>query len=325
MCHAYICVTCTYVSTRTYASRVTRARSSPWQGMPRLEYRSIEFHEEWIEEPDDGYFQEVSPPTLHPLPLRIPLRSIAATIRPKAIPEGDAAPVPHVGVGGCRARSACWCRRMPRPFRMLARPCRMGRFGWPCCAWQAMVVNHPSADVDFTRIVEYKHVPNQPSAVKEGKIKGTLIAKEISSAVGDPYYPVPNPENRALYERYRELAEAEQGVCFVGRLASYKYFNMDQVHIHMHMQMDMHMHMHMHMHMRMPCACTCTATTSTWIRLNEGRTRGGVGLPRAPFSPLPDILTHLLTIWPPTPFTAHAPLNPLNPGAVVRSGNSECP
>jgi len=65
--------------------------------------------------------------------------------------------------------------------------------------------------------------------VKQGKVKGTLIAKEISSAEGDPYYPVPNPDNRALYERYRELAEKEEGVCFVGRLASYKYFNMDQV------------------------------------------------------------------------------------------------
>merc|ERR1711892_205455 len=49
-----------------------------------------------------------------------------------------------------------------------------------------------------------------------------------SSAEGDPYYPVPNPANHALYEQYRELAEKEEGVCFVGRLASYKYFNMDQ-------------------------------------------------------------------------------------------------
>ena len=80
----------------------------------------------------------------------------------------------------------------------------------------------------FTRIVEYKHVPNQPLAVKRGLVKGTRIAREYSSAEGDPYYPVPNPENRALYERYRALAEKEDTVCFVGRLASYKYFNMDQ-------------------------------------------------------------------------------------------------
>lgn len=93
---------------------------------------------------------------------------------------------------------------------------------------EAMVVNYPSPDVSFTRIVEYKHVPNQTQAVLDGKVTGTLIAKEYSSAEGDPYYPVPNPDNTALYEKYRALAEKEEGVCFVGRLASYKYFNMDQ-------------------------------------------------------------------------------------------------
>merc|ERR1712178_565523 len=93
---------------------------------------------------------------------------------------------------------------------------------------EAMVVNYPSPDVKFTRIVEYKHVPNQTEAVKNGKVTGSLIAREYSSAEGDPYYPVPNPENTALYEKYRALAEQEKNVCFVGRLASYKYFNMDQ-------------------------------------------------------------------------------------------------
>ena len=93
---------------------------------------------------------------------------------------------------------------------------------------EAMVVNYPSPDVPFTRIVEYKHTPNQPSDVKEGKIQGTLIAREYSSDTGEPYYPVPNPENRELYEKYATAAAKEEGVCFVGRLASYKYFNMDQ-------------------------------------------------------------------------------------------------
>ena len=90
---------------------------------------------------------------------------------------------------------------------------------------EAMVVNYPAADVPYTRIVEYKHTPNQPEAVKkqEGKSKGSVIYYEYSSAEGDPYYPVPNPENRELYEKYRDLAEKEEGVCFVGRLASYKY------------------------------------------------------------------------------------------------------
>ena len=91
-----------------------------------------------------------------------------------------------------------------------------------------MVVNYPSADVPFTRIVEYKHTPNQPSGVTTGEVKGTLIAREYSTDTGEPYYPVPNPANRALYDRYAAAASKEEGVCFVGRLASYKYFNMDQ-------------------------------------------------------------------------------------------------
>jgi len=160
----------------------------------------------------------------------------------------------------------------------------------------AMVVNYPSPDVPWTRIVEYKHTPNQPggaapgdtsidtrdtsngpgdtgngpgdtrnatratgaarnrrdatnrnggvprcatsiesgtntnsnTTVKKRRRKGTLIAKEFSTAVGEPYYPVPNPKNRALYEKYAALAKQEKNVAFVGRLASYKYFNMDQ-------------------------------------------------------------------------------------------------
>jgi len=95
---------------------------------------------------------------------------------------------------------------------------------------EAMVINYPSPDEAFTRIVEYKHVPNQTRAVREGKVPGTVIAREYSTADGDPYYPVPNKENQTLYERYRALAadEDSSSVCFVGRLASYKYFNMDQ-------------------------------------------------------------------------------------------------
>lgn len=119
-------------------------------GMPKLEYRSLHFEETYVEDPDEGFFQE------------------------------------------------------------------------------AMVVNYPAAEVPFTRIVEYKHMANQTEAAKRGEVRGTLIAKETSSDVGEPYYPVPNAQNQALYERYRLLAEKESEVCFVGRLASYKYFNMDQ-------------------------------------------------------------------------------------------------
>ena len=120
------------------------------QGMPRLEYRSLRFEEEYLEEPEGGFFQE------------------------------------------------------------------------------AMVVNYPSPDVPFTRIVEYKHMPNQPKRVKNGDVKGSCIVREVSSAEGDPYYPVATAQNNELYKRYHALAEAEDGVVFVGRLATYKYFNMDE-------------------------------------------------------------------------------------------------
>lgn len=94
-------------------------------------------------------------------------------------------------------------------------------FYQPC-----LQLNYPGPEVDFTRIVEYKHKPNQPKVAQESK--GTVIFKEYSCDHGEPYYPVPNPANHELFERYQELAAKEPGVCFVGRLASYKYFNMDQ-------------------------------------------------------------------------------------------------
>ena len=84
------------------------------------------------------------------------------------------------------------------------------------------VVNYPSMDVNYTRIVEYKHFLNQSS-------HQTLIAKEVTTDVGEPYYPVPNKANQVLYEQYKALAAGEAShVHFIGRLASYKYFNMDQ-------------------------------------------------------------------------------------------------
>lgn len=82
------------------------------------------------------------------------------------------------------------------------------------------VVNYPEANVPFTRIVEHKHFLNQQS-------NHTVYSREYPSAVGEPYYPIPTAANQALYERYRELAKGSPQVHFVGRLASYKYFNMD--------------------------------------------------------------------------------------------------
>jgi UDP-galactopyranose mutase len=55
------------------------------------------------------------------------------------------------------------------------------------------------------------------------------VTFEYPAAEGDPYYPIPRPENQALYKRYEALADATEGVTFVGRLATYRYYNMDQV------------------------------------------------------------------------------------------------
>jgi UDP-galactopyranose mutase len=84
------------------------------------------------------------------------------------------------------------------------------------------VVNYPHESVPHTRITEYKHLTGQVHPQ-------TSITYEIPSAEGDPYYPIPRPENQALFKRYEALADAEPGVTFVGRLATYRYYNMDQV------------------------------------------------------------------------------------------------
>lgn len=82
-------------------------------------------------------------------------------------------------------------------------------------------VNYPN-DQAFTRITDFKHVTGQ-------KHPKTTIVYEFPKAEGDPYYPVPRPENAALYKRYQKLAETHPNVYFTGRLATYKYYNMDQV------------------------------------------------------------------------------------------------
>ena len=82
-------------------------------------------------------------------------------------------------------------------------------------------VNYPN-DHDYTRITEFKHLTGQSHS-------GTSILREYPEAEGDPYYPVPRAENEALFKRYQALAKAERGVTFVGRLAQYRYYNMDQV------------------------------------------------------------------------------------------------
>lgn len=84
------------------------------------------------------------------------------------------------------------------------------------------VVNRTGGEVPHTRTVEHKHFLHQEHTPH------TIVTTETSCADGEPYYPVPTAANRALYARYKALADAEPGVHFVGRLASYKYYNMDQ-------------------------------------------------------------------------------------------------
>ena len=82
------------------------------------------------------------------------------------------------------------------------------------------VINYPEKTPEYTRIVEYKHFLNQKS-------DHTVIVKEITKDEGEPYYPVPNRRNLELYEKYREFTISEKNIHFLGRLANYKYFNMD--------------------------------------------------------------------------------------------------
>lgn len=82
-------------------------------------------------------------------------------------------------------------------------------------------VNYPN-DYAFTRITEFKYLTGQ-------KHHKTSVVYEYPKAEGDPYYPIPNPEYNELYRRYQELTNALEDVYFVGRLATYKYYNMDQV------------------------------------------------------------------------------------------------
>ena len=83
----------------------------------------------------------------------------------------------------------------------------------------AAVVNYPN-DYDFTRITEYKKLTGQTHSK-------TVISKEYPTWDGEPYYPVPSSSQQALYETYKKAADAEKSTLFLGRLAMYKYFNMD--------------------------------------------------------------------------------------------------
>jgi len=83
-------------------------------------------------------------------------------------------------------------------------------------------VNYPDEATPYTRITEYKHFTGDVGP-------RTSITTEYPAADGDPYYPIPREANQALYKRYEALADAEPNTVFVGRLATYRYYNMDQV------------------------------------------------------------------------------------------------
>jgi UDP-galactopyranose mutase len=85
----------------------------------------------------------------------------------------------------------------------------------------APVVNYPN-EHPYTRVTEFKYLTGQEHPK-------TSIVYEYPCDEGDPYYPVPRPENAELYARYKALAEQTARVHFVGRLATYRYYNMDQV------------------------------------------------------------------------------------------------
>jgi len=82
-------------------------------------------------------------------------------------------------------------------------------------------VNYPN-DHAYTRVTEFKHLTGQTHPK-------TSVVYEYPRAEGDPYYPIPRAENAEIYKKYQTLADATVGVHFVGRLATYRYYNMDQV------------------------------------------------------------------------------------------------
>ena len=110
------------------------------------------------------------------------------------------------------------CRHGPLPYRSLA----FEHVTLPQIQAQNVgTVNYPN-DRDYTRVTEFKHLTGQQNA-------STSVVYEYAKAEGDPYYPIPRSENAKLLLRYEAEAEQLSDVTFIGRLASYKYYNMDQV------------------------------------------------------------------------------------------------
>lgn len=106
----------------------------------------------------------------------------------------------------------------PLPYRSLRFVHETRDIEW---AQPVAVINYPQTEA-YTRTTEYKHLTGQIHPK-------TSLTFEYPSDEGDPYYPIPRPENQALYKKYRGEAEKLRDVWFVGRLGAYQYLNMDQV------------------------------------------------------------------------------------------------
>lgn len=129
--------------------------------------------------------------------------------------------------GGVECRRLVWTGAIDEFFgcRFGSLPYRSLRFEHVCLPQPRFqpvaVVNYPG-DEPYTRITEYKHLTGQEHPC-------TSLTYEYPSDTGEPYYPVPRPETQALYRKYQALADATPDTWFVGRLATYRYYNMDQV------------------------------------------------------------------------------------------------
>jgi UDP-galactopyranose mutase len=110
-------------------------------------------------------------------------------------------------------------------YRFGKLPYRSLKFQWETLnvaqAQPVAVINYPNDNL-YTRVTEFKHLTGQQHPK-------TTRVYEYPQADGDPYYPIPRAENAAIYKQYQQLADVTPGVHFVGRLGTYKYYNMDQV------------------------------------------------------------------------------------------------
>jgi UDP-galactopyranose mutase len=115
------------------------------------------------------------------------------------------------------------CIHGPLPYRSLRfEPSTFGPDALKDGFWQETTsVSYPDAGVPFTRDIEIKHATSQAC-------ENSTVIREYPESVGEPYYPIPAPDATVAYEKYRVLAEQMKNVTFVGRLARYKYLNMDQ-------------------------------------------------------------------------------------------------